>query len=196
MKTQIPPKYIVNRKPKEYLKQGKVHCGVYTAKAVLEAFGKGTYKNPVEYHVNFLNKITGCMFRNQDLVNVFNKYGLKTKFECAKNLEGEQKLQVLKKTLLNNKPIPVFISNGYKYTKNEIEYSEFKSFLVGHIISVWGYNDKEKVFYIYDSAVPKSHYDKIPIGNIKRTYKEFFRDWQGAIYKKFTNPYGYIKILD
>jgi len=196
MKTQIPPKYIVNRKPKEYLKQGKVHCGVYTAKAVLEAFGKGVHRNPREYHVSFLNKITGCMFRDQDLVNVFKKYGLQTKVKCAKNLEGEQKLQVLKKTLLNNRPIPVFISNGYKYTKNGIEYSELKSFLVGHIISVWGYNDKEKVFYIYDSAVPKSHYDKISIGNIKRTYKEFLRDWQGAIYRKFLNPYVYLEILD
>lgn len=196
MQTQIPEEYIVNRKPKEYLKQGKVHCGVYTAKAVLEGFGKSLHKDPVEYHVNFLNKITGCMFRCQDLVNVFKKYGLKTKVMSAKDLEDEQKLQVLKKILLNNRPIPVFISNGYRYTKNGTEYNKLKSFLVGHIISIWGYNDKEKVFYIYDSTVPKSHYNKISIGNIKRTYKELLRDWQGATYYRFLKPYVYLEILD
>ncbi|MEK6842215.1 MAG: hypothetical protein AABX84_00205, partial [Nanoarchaeota archaeon] len=61
--------------------------------------------------------------------------------------------------------------------------------LIAHWISVWGYNNKEKVFYIYDSFVRKK--DKIPIGNVKRTYSQLLRDWKGAFY---TKSYLYILI--
>lgn len=194
---QLPERHIVNKEPREYLIQGKMHCGVYTAKAVLEAFGKGVHKNPRGYHVSFLNKITGTMFRLQDLVNVFKKYGLNTKAVCAKDLDYAQKLLLLKELLLKNVPIPVTIGNGYKYTKMGVEFSKLKSLLVGHFISIWGYDDKEGVFYLYDSGVPKTHYSKnVPIGNIKRTYKDFSRDWKGAIYSRWHRPYTYFEIED
>ena len=66
---------------------------------------------------------------------------------------------------------------------------------VGHFVSIWGYDDTEGVFYIYDSTVPKEYYSKnIPIENIKRPYKDFLRDWNGSIYCKFFGPYPYYQI--
>lgn len=197
MNNQTPEKYVVRRKPKQYLKQGMVHCGVYTAKAILEAYGKGVHNDPIKYHVSFLSKITGTMFRSQDLIDVFRKYGLRIKAVCAKDYDDSQKLLMLKKVLLKDKPITVFIGNGYTYSKGIKGYNPMKALLVGHIISLWGYNDRERVFYLYDSAVSKECYDTdIPIGNVKRTYKDFLRDWKGAFHRRWFSPYTYLEILD
>ncbi|MDP4011886.1 MAG: hypothetical protein Q8P72_06730 [Candidatus Roizmanbacteria bacterium] len=197
MKKQTPEKYAVDRKPKEYLKQGMVHCGVYTAKAILEAYGKGIHRDPRKYHVNFINKISGAMFRSQDLINVFQKYSLNLKAVCAKDCDDSRKLSILKKLLLKDTPIPVFVGNGYTYAHRMVSYSRVKALLVGHIISIWGYDDNENVFYLYDSAVSKEYYDKdIPIGNVKRTYQDFLRDWKGAFHRRWLVPYTYLEILD
>ncbi|MDA1317329.1 MAG: hypothetical protein O3B87_04900, partial [bacterium] len=84
---------------------------------------------------------------------------------------------------------------GYSYRIGAITHSALKNLLVGHFVSVWGYDDTEGVFYIYDSTVPKEYYSKnIPIGNIKRPYKDFLRDWNGSIYCKFFGPYPYYQI--
>lgn len=197
MKKQIPEKYAVNKIPKEYLKQGIVHCGVYTAKAVLEAFDKGVHKDPRKYHVSFLNKITGTIFRSQDLIDVFREYGLRTKAVCTKDYDDSQKLFILKKFLFKDKPVPVFIGNGYTYSHGTEGYSPIKALLVGHIISIWGYNDSEKAFYLYDSTVPKDYYNRdIPIGNVKRNYTDFLRDWKGSFHRRWLSPYTYLEILD
>lgn len=191
----IPIKYTLTRKPKEYLKQGAVHCGVYTAKAVLEAYGKGIHSDPIKYHVATINRITGTMFKSTDLVNVLKKYGLTSSVKFIKEQNDKQKLEILKNILRQNTPVPVTIGNGYSYKNGSIIYSVLKSFLVGHVISVWGYDDTEGVFYIYDSAVPKKYYSKnIPIGNIKRPYNDFLRDWNGAVHSRYTRPYTYYQI--
>ena len=190
-----PTKYILTRKPKEYLKQGSVHCGVYTAKAVLEAFGKGIHSDPRKYHVSVLNRITGSMFRLADLSNVFKKHGLVSSGKFMKEHSDQQKLDTLKNILSQNIPVPVTVGNGYSYKNGSIESSSLKGMLAGHVISIWGYDDKEQVFYIYDSAVPKEYYSKnIPIGNIKRTYSDFLRDWKGAWHSRWTRPFTYYQI--
>ena len=67
------------------------------------------------------------------------------------------------------------IGNGYRQNGS---YSSLRAKLVLHWITLWGYDDSKGVFYVYDSAVPKSLYDKdIPIGNKKREYEKVVRDW-------------------
>lgn len=67
------------------------------------------------------------------------------------------------------------IGNGYLKSG---KYSPFIASFMGHWITLWGYNDKEKAFYVYDSYVPARRHNKtIPIGNTKRTYEEVLRDW-------------------
>ncbi|MDO8571758.1 MAG: hypothetical protein Q7R79_03705 [bacterium] len=193
MNRQLPQTHIVSRKPKEYLKQGPVHCGVYTIKAVLESFGKGAHKDPKDYHVHFLCRLTGTTTHGI-LTNILKKHGVRSVVKSAKGSNLE-KLVALKSLLASNLPVPLSIGNGYVYAKNKSHYSRVKALLVGHVVSIWGYNDKEKVFYVYDSAVPKRNYDQsIPIGNIKRSYHELLRDWRGPFYTRYIYPYSYIEI--
>ncbi|MDA1316807.1 MAG: hypothetical protein O3B87_02150, partial [bacterium] len=183
---RTPNKYILTRKPKEYLKQGAVHCGVYTAKAVLEAYGKGIHSDPRKYHVAVFNRITGTMIRLADFSNILIDYGLEVEGKFMDKQSNQQKIEVLKNILSQNIPVPITIGNGYSYKNGSINYSALRGLVVGHIVSIWGYDDYEQVFYIYDSVVPKEYYSKdIPIGNIKRPYKDFLRDWNGSIYCKF-----------
>jgi hypothetical protein len=66
--------------------------------------------------------------------------------------------------------------------------------LIHHWITVWGFNDEEGVFYIYDSMVAPKYYNKnIPIGNVKRTYQNVVRDLGGG--QPWWQRYDYIEIL-
>ncbi|PJC33239.1 hypothetical protein CO051_01830 [Candidatus Roizmanbacteria bacterium CG_4_9_14_0_2_um_filter_39_13] len=91
-------------------------------------------------------------------------------------------------------PVMVWIGNGYLPNGG---YSRIMRMAICHWITIWGYDDEKKVFYVYDSAVPKNHHDvTVPIGNVKRTYNEMLRDWSGAWLPRlwgFTN-YQYIEI--
>lgn len=63
----------------------------------------------------------------------------------------------------------------------------------GHSITLWGYDDNEQVFYVYDSAVSINLYDKdIPVGNKKRTYTQILRDWKGALTVKLFGGQEYL----
>lgn len=72
--------------------------------------------------------------------------------------------------------------------------------IVPHWITLWGYDDKEKVFYVYDSGLTKNLYDRnVAIGNTKRTYDEILRDWNFGTLQPWTwhtspQTYVYIKI--
>lgn len=97
----------------------------------------------------------------------------------ANKLSDNKKIESIKKELDENHPVILLIGNGYSPTG---KYSELKMNCVSHWISIWGYDDKEKVFFIYDSYADPKSYDKIPVGNVKRTYDQVLRDWRGVFY--------------
>lgn len=195
MQRTLPNHYITKIQPKEYLVQGMVHCGVYSIKALLSAYGKDNKKRPEEYHTFWLSKLTGTVFQSQYLIDILNSYGLKSNARTAQHLSNSKKITVLKSLLAKNKPVLISIGNGY--LKNG-EYSSIKAKLIGHIITIWGYDDKDQVFYVYDSCVKKENYDRnIPIGNKKRSYKELIRDWKGALLSNiFDRKYFYLELLN
>ncbi len=187
-------RFIVSRRPNEYLKQGPSHCGVYSVKAVLEAFNKVTRIKPEDLHTNWISRITGAVFHPDYLVHMLESYSLVAKVGTVRYLSDNKKIMYLKSILSKNTPVIMMVGNGYQRNG---EYSRLKAAIVGHIITVWGYDDSERVCYLYDSAVPKDHYSKkIPIGNIKRTYKQVLRDWHGALPSRllWRDSYRYIEV--
>ena len=175
---------ILNVKPKRYLEQGMRYCGGYTIKAILSAYGLDDNRDPKEY-LPFLWKSLGFTTPNV-IQNVLRGYGIRSQIIIISNLPDNKKLEIIKKELDKNHPVILLIGNGYS---KEGKYSWLKQKLAGHWISVWGYDNKKKLFYIYDSY---SHKKNIPpIGNVKRTYSQLLRDWKGAIY---TKSYLYISI--
>ncbi len=166
---------ILSHFPKEYLEQGLTQCGAYSVKAILSAYGKDDKKHPRDYQPNFLAKYTGINYGLIVEPKVLKSYGLHTEKGDAKSLSDEQRIELLEKFIDEDKAVMLRIGNGYSKSG---KYSSFVASFLGHWITLWGYNDEEKVFYVYDSYVSMKRHDKIiPVGNTKRTYAEILRDW-------------------
>lgn len=190
---EIPEKFVVSKRPKEFLQQGLVHCGVYSVKAVLEAYGVADKKDPEDYHISWWGRILGVASL-QSLMRVLKNYGLNAEIGTVMILSPRERLYFLKELLSKDTPVMVRIGNGYLLNG---KYSPFLGRIVGHWITVWGYDDGEQVFYVYDSAVSSKMYDRdIPIGNKRRSYQEMMRDWYGGFLTSwpFWWKFVYIKI--
>lgn len=189
---EIPRKFTLSRKPKEYLKQGLSHCHVYSIKGILSAYGKDVKQNPEDYHISRIRRAIGVIWNPEILVKILSSYGMSAEAKTAEHLSTEERLTLLKRLLANDTPVMIRIGNGYLPNG---KYLTMLGKVVGHWITLWGYNDEERVFYVYDSVVPKKRYDKdIPIGNKKRTYAEISRDWKGALIPWVFKKYLYIEI--
>jgi len=172
---KLPSKYVLTLKPKDYLKQGLSHCGVYSLKAILSAYGRDDKNHPKEYHTNWIGRnlfsfATGRRYYD----NIFTSYGIKAKTQSAGHLSNEEELNLLKTLLSKNTPVMIRIGNGYLTDS----YNPILGRLIPHWITLWGYDDNKNLFYIYDSGLPIKHWSKnLPIGNTTRKYKEILRDW-------------------
>lgn len=165
-------KFALSIKPKEYFKQDRNYCGMYSIKGILSAYGKDDKKNIRDYSLSWFGKYTGYTFP-WTFSKILNKYNLKAKIGFLKN-NSNKDLQLKKLLIQNNAPLTLLVSNGYLSSD---DYSSRKAKITFHWITLWGYDDNENVFYVYDSTVPKNFYDNdIPIGNKKRTYNEIIRD--------------------
>ena len=121
---------------------------------------------------------------------VLRSYGIPAERGDAKKLTDEQRIVLLEKLIDEDKVVMLRIGNGYSKSG---KYSSFVASFLGHWITLWGYNDDEKVFYVYDSYVSLKRHDKrIPIGNTKRTYAEILRDWCKGFPPMWR--YGFIKV--
>ena len=54
-----PDKFIVSKKPNEYLEQGISHCGLYSIKAMLSSFGMDKKNRPQDYNDTLFGRLTG-----------------------------------------------------------------------------------------------------------------------------------------
>ena len=175
-------KKVLKIKPKEYLQQGMRYCGGYDIKAVLSAYDLDDGRHPKNYLPTILKSL-GFM-TPKIIKDVLRNYRLRVNVKRANNLLDNKKLEAIKKELDKNHPVILLIGNGYS---PKGKYSWIKQQLTSHWISIWGYNDKEKIFYVYDSFVDKNSYDRIPVGNVKRTYEQVLRDWRGSFYFRHIN---------
>jgi hypothetical protein len=178
---------ILTIKPQKYLKQGPSHCGAYSVKAILEAFGKDTLKaHPKYYHPHWLGRLTGATLGRNYWVDVLKSFGINAQTKSAAKLSNSEKINTLKKLLGKDKPVMVRIGNGYGSSN---VYNPTLAHLVMHWITIWGYDDKKQIFYVYDSALPRKYWDKdLPIGNTTRTYAEIIRDWGYGL----SNPFYFL----
>lgn len=194
----LPNKYILLIKPKEYMVQeGPGHCGAYSVKGILSAVGKDSKDHPKEYHLFWLGRLTGGTFGKNYWINVLEHYGINAEFKTAKDLPSDEKINLLKTLLNQETPVMIRIGNGY-FRSNK--YNPKLGKIITHWITLWGYDERKKVFYVYDSGLTKNLYDKsIPTGNTKRTYDQILRDWSFGQWQPWcwyisSESYSYIKI--
>ena len=183
---------VVNVKPKEYLQQGMRHCGGYTVKAILSAYNLDDGRHPRGYILPLIKRLRDFGLVSPEMVSKeLEKYIYSAPIKQANKLSDGGKINQIKKEINKNHPVILLIGNGYS---PQGKYSWLQQQFVRHWISVWGYDDKQNVFFIYDSFVDKQNYDKVPIGNVKRTYKQVLRDWKGVFYLRFRN-FLYIPVI-
>lgn len=193
----LPTRFIISRRPEEYLVQGPSHCGAYSVKGILSAFGLDSRGHPKEYHANWFCRLTGATLGKQYWVNILKSYDVDSKIDSADDLSDEERLNLLKNLLSKDMPVMIRIGNGYFHSKG---YNPILGKIVGHWITLWGYNDQKKIFYVYDSGLLKKHWDKeLPTGNTTRTYQELLRDWNYGRWQPWSwyispQNYLYIKI--
>lgn len=167
-------KKLLSIKPTEYLEQGFTQCGAFSVKAILSAFDKDDGRCPREYNVTIWGKLFSLVGA-KTWPQVLKSYGLNVESGETKNLSDQERLKFLKETIDGNNAVMIRIGNGF--LKNGI-YSPLVAYFVGHWITLWGYDDVQQVFYIYDSYIPLTKHNKtIPIGNTTRTFSEILNDW-------------------
>jgi len=173
---KLPIKFILSKKPKQYLKQGISHCGVYSVKAILSAYGKDDKGHPKEYQTNWIGKNLFSLATGKDYYDkIMASYGIVSKTQSAENLSNEEKVELLKKLLSKDTPVMIRIGNGYLGRS----YNPIVGKLAPHWITLWGFDDQKQIFYVYDSALAIKYWNKtLPIGNTTRMYQEILRDWK------------------
>ena len=173
--SNLPSSYVLTIKPKEYLKQGLSHCGVYSLKAILSAYGKDVKSHPKEYHANWIGRHLFSFAIGKGYYDkIFAFFGLKTETKSAEKLPNEKKAELLKTLLSKNTPVMIRIGNGYFGHR----YNPILGRVIPHWITLWGYDDSKRLFYVYDSGLPIKYWDKtLRIGNTARAYRDILRDW-------------------
>ncbi len=180
---------VVNVRPDKYLQQGMRYCGGFTIKAILSAYGYDNGHHPKK----FLPKLAQFMrfATPKNISQQIEKYDLEAPIRRANTLSDHEKITILEEELRKNRPIILLIGNGYTPKGT---YHEVQRHIISHWVSIWGYDNKEKVFFIYDSYVDPKYYDDVPIGNVKRTYNQILRDWKGAVYTRHLS-FTYIPVM-
>lgn len=158
---QTPPEWFPLRTRKFW------GCAHYSLKAVIE--WKKWIKNPIKkYSVDWRSRTTFLMTPRW-ILKVLKKYHLKYEILRAKKLTDEQKLSLLKENL-KRWPIILLVANWQTRKKR---FSWKKAIFHWHYITLWWYNEKNQIFYVYDS-------------NTKRDTEQYFMKWTLKI------PYKYI----
>ncbi len=186
-----PMKFVISKKPKEYLKQGPTGCGLYSIKGILSAYGTDDGRHPFMYGPL---GILPFVMTPLHYVKILRSYGFGAEWQDThklSELSDAQKLATLKELLRRDMPVMMHIGNGYR--GRGIIWSRWRWRIVSHWITPWGFDNEKGAFYIYDSCVPLRYHNKsIPTGNVQRTYEQVLRDWGGGPWQQ--RRYGYIKI--
>lgn len=180
MQSERPARFVLPRKPAAYPKQGVSHCGAFSVKAILSAYGKDTRTDPRQYHLNWFGRITGSTLSRSYWARALSTWGLSAHVANAGTLSREDRVQFLKQLLLHGSPVMLLIGNGYLPSGR---YMPLLGKMISHWITLWGYDDSKGVFYVYDSCVPQQRHDQdVPVGNARRTYTEVLRDWESPAF--------------
>ena len=186
----IPSKFILSHKPTQYRRQGPSHCGLFAAEGVISAYGKNSEdKHPKAFHQSLFQRIFGLTPPSL-IVDTLRNYGFEVNHGNTKDMSNQERLLFLKKVLANDTPIIMHIGSGYWRNGS---HKPLLGKLIGHWISLWGYDDNKEVFYIYDSIVAHCFHQKVPIGNVARPYKNVLRDWGQGV-TPVPRRYEYVQI--
>ncbi|TSC59114.1 MAG: hypothetical protein Greene041619_136 [Candidatus Peregrinibacteria bacterium Greene0416_19] len=170
----LPSHIVLDRKPALYREQGPTYCGGYSASGILESYGKPVPSHPRKLYSSLFAQLFGPPSSPHRWVEAFRQHGLCAEVRPLKHVSRDDDLRALRQPLAEGKSVMLRIGNGYLPNGR---HSSLMARLAGHWVTLWGYDDGEECFYVYDSGVRKRMYDlSIPIGNVTRSYDAMLRD--------------------
>ena len=149
--------FLVDKTPPEWflLRKRKIWwCAHYSLKAVIE-WKNEKIKNLEDYSVDWRSRNTYLM-TPWWILKVLKKYKLDYSVLKAKKLKENEKLFLLKQNLKDG-PIILLIANWQTKKKR---FNRRKALTHWHYITLWWYNDKKKIFYVYDSNTKRNLWKK------------------------------------
>lgn len=162
---KIPPEWFPLRNRKFWW------CAHYSLKAVIEWNDKKV-KNIEDYSSNRRSRNTYFMTPRW-IKKVLKKYKLKYTVLKAKKLNKDEKLFLLRQNLKDG-PIILLIANGQTKKKR---FSLRKALIHRHYITLRWYNNKKKIFYVYDSSTKRNTENEVIDWTLEIPYKYILKAW-------------------
>lgn len=169
---------VVPRLPSEYPHQAGLTCGEYNVRAVLDSLGI-PYRT--ETRPRFRVRALGLSFVT-DLQRALTRHGVDAEVRHATDLHDESRLALLRGHIDSHEPVILAIGNGHL---SRVRDSAIARTLVGHFITIYGYDAERDVFFVYDPYLKGEPPHSLPAGNAERTSEEILRDWKGPFYYRF-----------
>ncbi len=146
-----------------------IRCGSYTSEWIAKAIGL----HPPEANKLLWGPVWFDIFRPvlpSDMRKLFKFRGMTSVEVRLAELSHKEKLDWIKREVAIKKIPPALLIR----TKTL------------HWIAIGGYNDKKKIFYVYDARFgADSLNSKLPIGNNTFTYSELLDLWSGRWFLKY-----------
>lgn len=168
---------IVRNAPVHYPHQEGLTCGETNIKGILDGYNI-PYRPSKSPRLRI--RLFGYSFV-QDISELLEIHGLYAPVRHANHLPDQEKLAVIKRHIDNDEPVLLAIGNGYLQRG---VYTPIARFFIGHFITIYGYSDEERFFYIYDPYLKDAFPGEIQVGNDTRSFSELIRDWRGPLYYK------------
>lgn len=166
--------FLIDKTPPEWfpLRKRKIGwCAHYSLKAVIE--WKENIQNPIEkYSADWWSRNTFLMVPRW-IKRVLKKYKLKYEVLKAKKLDNNEKLILLKNSLKKG-PIILLIAN---WQTREKRFSWWKALTHRHYVTLWWYDDKNQIFYVYDSNTKRETQQHLMKWTLKVPYKYILKEW-------------------
>jgi len=146
-------------------------CAHYSLKAVIE--WKNKKGKPIEDYAADWRSRTTYLMTPWWITKVLKKYKLKYSIIKARTLSDEEKLYLLKYNL-RKWPIILLVANWQTKKKR---FSRGRALTHRHYITLWWYDERKKMFYVYDSNTKRKTENETMKWTIKVPYKYILKEW-------------------
>lgn len=164
--------FFVSKRPPEWfpLRNRKIWgCAHYSLKAVIE--WEKNIEKPIEnYSSDWWSRNTYLM-TPWWIKKVLKRYKLKYTILNARKLSDDGRLFLLKQNLKDG-PIILLIANWQTKKKR---FSWRKALTHRHYVTLWWYNEKKKIFYVYDSNTKRNPWKQ---WTLEIPYKYVLKGWK------------------
>lgn len=171
--TSSTESFFISKTPPEWflLRNRKIWwCAHYSLKAVIE--WKKKKARPIEeYSCDWWSRNTFLMIPWW-IKRVLKKYNLNYDVLKVKKMNNDEKLKLLKNNL-RQWPIILLVANWQTKKK---WFSWWKALTHWHYITLWWYDDKNEIFYVYDSNTKRKTQQSVVKWTLKVPYKYILKE--------------------